>query len=277
MKYKIVADSSANLLDDMEGISVTSSPFAMIVEGTVYEDKRELDVSNFIEILKKAKGTTSTACPGVNDWLTAFGDAEIIIGFTLTSKLSGAYNAAMAAANQYMSEHPGRKVHIVDTLSTGPELEVQAEKCVELMKQELSFENIVDSIETYKENTHLNFMLERLDNFARNGRVSVALAKAVGILGIRIIGTASSVGDLEPLTKCKGAKRGVEQLFKSMIDSGYTGGKARIRHSANPEGAQNLMSRILVDFPKADVTVAENRGLCSYYAEYGGILVGFEG
>ena len=118
--------------------------------------------------------------------------------------------------------------------------------------------------------------MESLSNFARNGRVRPSLAAIANLIGIRIVGRASSEGDLEPLHKCRGEKRAIRQLWDSMQQSGYAGGKVRIRHSDNRNAAEMLSGEILSSYPDADIKVGTNHGLCSYYAEKGGILVGFE-
>ena len=86
--------------------------------------------------LKEYKGKSSTACPSVGDWLEAFGDADIVYGSAITSHLSGCYNAAAIAADEYRGRYPGRKVFILDTLSTGPEMELITEKYRELIRGE---------------------------------------------------------------------------------------------------------------------------------------------
>lgn len=96
-------------------------------------------------------------------------------------------------------------------------------------------------------------------------------------MGIRIVGRASAEGDLEPLHKCRGEKRAIRQLWECMLKEGYTGGKVRIRHSENEEAAMKLAESIRKNYPSCDVQIDVNRGLRSYYAEKGGLLVGFEG
>ena len=82
-------------------------------------------------------GKSSTACPSTQDWTEAFGDAENVFCVTLTSALSGSYNSARVAGEEYMETHPGRKVHVVDTLSAGPELRLVVEKLRELAAADL--------------------------------------------------------------------------------------------------------------------------------------------
>lgn len=274
-KSVIVADSSANLFQaDRAGFMPV--PMKIIAGEKEYVDDEALDVAGMLNDLQKYSGRSGSACPSVGNWLQAFGDAEEVYGVSLTSHLSGCYNAACIAAEEYMAEHPGRKVFILDSLSTGPELELLIEKYRELIEAGCPFEEIQKRIAQYLKRTHLLFSLESLSNFAKNGRVSPALAAAANLLGIRIVGRASNAGDLEPLHKCRGEKRAIKQLWDCMQQSGYAGGKVRIRHSDNRNAAEMLSGEILSSYPDADIKIGANRGLCSYYAEKGGILVGFE-
>ena len=57
---------------------------------------------------------------------------------------------------------------------------------------------------------------------------------------------------------------------------GYNGGRVIISHCLNPEGAEALRNKLLDIYPSADISVRQLRGLCSFYAEKGGILIGYE-
>lgn len=274
-KKRIVADSSANLFQD-DFADFMPVPLKILTGEKEYVDDKALDVAGMLSELREYKGRSGTACPSVGDWLQAFEDAEEVYGVSLTSHLSGCYNAACIAAEDYRAEHPEREVFILDSLSTGPELELLVEKYSELIEFGYAFDVIQERILEYLKRTHLLFSLESLSNFAKNGRVSPALATAANLLGIRIVGRASNEGELEPLHKCRGEKRAIGQLWDSMQKSGYAGGKVRIRHSDNRNAAETLAGNIKNSFPCADIKIGENRGLCSYYAEKGGILVGFE-
>lgn len=272
---KIVADSSANL-DHLIHTDFAAVPIRIRIGSREYLDTPELDTGAMMRDMTACTESTGTACPSVGDWLGAFGEDNSIVAAVLTSKLSGCYNGAAAAAEEYMDAHPGRRVVLLDTLTTGPALELIAEKGDELHHAGLPFDELCDALRAYLSRTHLAFMLGSLNNFARNGRVSPALAKLVSLLKIRIVGRASDDGDLEPLNKCQGEKNALKQIWNNMLAAGYSGGKVRIRHTENYRAAELLRQTIAEKYPIADVRVAVNRGLCSYYAEYGGLLVGFE-
>ena len=96
-------------------------------------------------------------------------------------------------------------------------------------------------------------------------------------MGIRIVGKASLEGTLEVTDKAPGRGGALRAIFKNMKKDGYTGGKIRIHHCCNLESAKQLKKMILKEFPAALIEIGKTGGLCSYYAEKGGLLVGFEG
>ena len=111
---------------------------------------------------------------------------------------------------------------------------------------------------------------------ARNGRVNPLVAKMAGFLGIHAIGEASPEGTLQMLHKPRGRQRMLQALLAEMQLQGYCGGKVRIAHSRNEEAASELKERILTLFPDAPVEILPATALCSFYAEEGGLLVGYE-
>ncbi len=272
---KIVADSSADM-QKLNNTEFCSVPLKIITEEKEYIDDKDLDVSGMVSDLSKLNGKSSTACPSVGDWLEAFGDAEEIFCITITSGLSGCYNSAVIAKREYEEKYPDRKVFVIDSLSTGPEMKLIAEKLEEYILNGESFSDICKKIKLYLNKTGLLFMLRSLKNLANNGRVSKIIAKAVGVLGIRIVGRASDVGELEQLSKNRGEKNGLTALFETMKSLGYNGGKVRLAHCNNENGAKELELIIRDEFSGADIEIYPCRGLCSFYAEEGGILLGFE-
>ena len=103
-----------------------------------------------------------------------------------------------------------------------------------------------------------------------------AVAAVARMLGIRVIGQASDGGELEVLCKTRGEHGALERIVLELKDHGYTGGKVHIAHCGNPEAAKRLQQMIHAVFHGAQVDVSECGGLCSYYAELGGLMVGFE-
>ena len=276
MDFKIVADSSANLRS-FDGIPFASVPLKIVTAEKEYVDDAALDTAVMLADLAAYKGKSGTSCPNVGEWLEAFGDAERVFAIAITSNLSGCYNACVQAKAVYEETPPGRKVCCLDSLSVGPEMALTVEKLKELIDAGLEFEQIETEIREYMKRTHLLFMLESVDNLAKNGRVNPLIAKAVGFLGIRIVGKASDVGTLQQLHKCRGEKKGLEKILEEMKDHGFQGGKIRIAHCFNESGAKALLELVQSKYPDIEATIIPMTGLCCFYAENGSIMIGFEG
>ena len=276
MNVKIVADSSANLLS-FEGIPYASVPLKIVTAEREYVDDATLDTGAMLTYIEGYKGKSGTACPSVGEWLEAFGDAEYVFTVAITSNLSGAHNSAVQAKGVYEEQYPQRKVCCLDSLSTGPEMVLIVEKLKELIDSGLSFEAVEAAIREYMKKTHLLFLLESVENLAKNGRVSPLIAKAVGFLNIRIVGKASDVGTLQQLHKCRGEKKGLEKVLEEMRNHGFTGGKVRINHAHNPSAAQALLELVRSHYSDIEAVVAPMTGLCCFYAERGSVMIGFEG
>ena len=262
MSFRLVADSSSNLFSfpeaDFDFVSLKIN-----CEDQEFIDTPELDIAKMNAFLKESRSRSGSSCPNVSDWLASFGDANEIFAVAITSSLSGSYAAAKNAAEEYMAEHPERKVCVIDSLSAGPELQLLIEKIHELDKTGLSFEETEQAARNYLKKTRLAFTLKSLNNLA-------------GVLGIQLVGAASEEGTLQPLHKCRGEARSLACVFETMKEAGYAGGKAIISHCLNLPAAEKLKELICRVFPDASVRLVPTGGLCSFYAETGGLLVGYE-
>ncbi len=273
--YKIVTDSSSDILN-FDSVPFASAPLKIVTSQKEYTDNAGLDVNEMVNDLLTHKGKSTTSCPNTNDWLKAFGDAERIFCATISATISGCYNAACVAKRFYEEQHPDRKVFVINSLSTGPEMKLIIERLSELINDNKDYDTICKEITAYQNKTGLLFMLESMKNLVNNGRVGHLTAKAAGLLGIRVIGKASDKGDLQPLDKCRGETKSRLCIINRMREEGFWGGKVRISHCQNPEFAATVKDALTKEFGNIDIEIYECRGLCSFYAEKGGIIVGFE-
>lgn len=275
MKRKIVADSSCDMWE-LNSVDFAVAPITISTDNKHYVDNQELDVHLMSEDLAKYKGVSHTACPSVGSWLDCYEGYDEVFVITLTGTMSGTYNSAMTAKGIYEEENENVKVHVFDSLSTGPEMRLLIEKLKEMIEEDLPFEEIVEKGQDYLNHSRLFFALKSLHNFAMNGRVSKTVASAIGVLNISIFATASEEGTIQQISKCRGEKKVVKSMIEHLENAGYHGGKVRISHADNLKLAHNVRDKILELYPNADIIVYPMGGLCTYYAEIGGLLVGCE-
>ena len=273
MKIKIVADSSADLLS-IDGIDFESVPLTINSTENEYTDNSVLNVDGMVKDLSIYKGKSGTACPSVGGWLKSFEGYDEIYVVTITSKLSGSYNSAMVAKSTYLDDHPNAKIHVFDSYSTGPEMLLLIEKIRDLIHEGKEFLEVVDNALKYLNKTELYFCLESIHNLAQNGRVSKLSEVAARILNIKIIGKAQE-GQLQLLNKTIGSKRAFLNLMERVLTT-YKGGKVRISHVNNLSLANKIKEYLIELYKEIDIKIYKARGLVSFYAEEGGVLLAFE-
>ncbi|HFI0448184.1 TPA: DegV family protein [Streptococcus suis] len=278
-KWKIVVDSGCdyrqlkNLAPDTEFISV---PLTIQVGDQAFVDDANLDIDHMMEVMEASKSATGSACPSPQAYQAAFEGAENIIVMTITGGLSGSFNAARVARDMYVEEHPEVNIHLIDSLSAGGEMDLIVDEINRLITTGMEFEELVQAITTYQENSKLLFVLAKVDNLVKNGRLSKLVGTVVGLLNIRMVGEASSEGKLELLQKARGHKKSVAAAFEEMKKAGYNGGRIVMAHRNNDKFFQQFSELVKSTFPNAIVDQVATSGLCSFYAEDGGLLMGYE-
>ncbi|MBR5178847.1 MAG: DegV family protein [Lachnospiraceae bacterium] len=272
---KFIADSACDL-KEYPGICFETVPLSISTDERNYTDDEALNVHEVLDYLETYNNRSYTACPSIDAWMKAFEGADEIYCVTITSGLSGTYSGANVAREQYLEQHPETKIYVVDSLSTGPGMVLLLEKLAELKSQGKSFEEVCAAIEKYRKRLKLYFSLSSLHNLAQNGRVSKLIASAIGFMNIKILGTASKEGTIEQVGKCRGNNRMIDKIIEQLKENGFTKGKIRICHVECLEFANAVADKIRSIFNCADIKIVPARGLCSYYAERGGIILGCE-
>ena len=279
MAWMIVSDSSCEIRElenPAPGVQFDLVPFKIRVGEREYVDLATLNTQQMLQAMTDYNGASTTACPSPEEWAEYFLQADNVFALTISSNLSGSYNAAQLAAEEYKQENPGKRVFVLDSLSTGPEQYLLAEHLQSELAAGHEFDAVCEEMLRYHKHTHLLFSLESLANLARNGRVKPAVAAMARMLGIRVIGQASEAGELDVLCKTRGEHGALERIVLELKEHGYTNGRLHISHCGNPAAAERLKHMVKAVFDGAKVDISECGGLCSYYAELGGLLVGYE-
>lgn len=275
MSYLIVSDSSSNLFK-IEGENYKTVPLHIMIGDTDWADTADVDMDAFDEALYSFDGKTSSSCPSPDEWLESFGDAETVFCFTITHGLSGSYNGAMTAKSMYEEHHPDRHVYVIDSFATGPKMVLMIEYLRDQLANGADPETAYNRTIEYRSNTGLLFTLQSIQMLAKAGRVSPFIAKAVGLLDMRMIGEANDEGKIDLVGKHRGYKKTLLGTFKQMLNLNYNGGKVVISHNRNEQAANDLAELIREKFGDVLIDIHRTGILCSYYAEKGGFIVGFE-
>lgn len=278
MNWKIVADSGSNLreVEDLpENISLGLVPLIIHLDEKELIDTPDVDTKKLVKDMTEAK-ETSTACPAPGVYADAFEDADNIICITISSEVSGSYNSAELGRKLALEKNPDANIYVFDSNSAGGEIDLLILKAIELIKEGKEFQMVVDSLHAYHKHTYVGYMLQSIKNLVKSGRVSKVVGSIVGLLNINILGIRSEEGTIEMSDRVRGEKRALNKFLADMIENGFNGNAVEISHVNNRELADQLAEKMLEHFPEANITIRPTSGLCSFYAEDNGLIVGYE-
>lgn len=280
MDYKIISDSSCDLTKEYEKkLDIDFVPFKIDVEDKTFVDDDDLDVQYFIQEMVKSKEAIKTSCPSPNEYLEAmkkYAHLKGIFLLTISSKLSGSYNAAMTAVNIFKSENPDTKVHIFDTKSASAGQTNIAIKIKEIIDTGIDFDEIVKKGEAFIDELHTFFVLESLDNLLKNGRIKKTTGLIANMLNIKPVMRAVD-GEIELYEMNRGFKKALSKMAETVEKFGGNVEEKRltISHVNALEKAKLLEEKIREKYNFKEIIITPTKGLASGYAYDGGIVIGY--
>ena len=277
MKWMIVTDSSSDLISLDTGtadIGFDTVPFVMNIDQKDYVDNSDLSVPTLVDAMEASRESHS-ACPSPAAWYEVFRRADRVIALTISGRLSGSFNSAMAGRLMTLENHPGKKIEVVDSLATGPKLALLARHAVKMIQDQVPMETVCDSCRKLARSVRTVFTLSSFHNLVQNGRVGRIAGFLADRLDIRAIGVGSPEGEIQMKELLRGEKRVIKKILKDMEENGYNGAEMAISHCLNESMAHALKQMILSRWENAKILILPTRGLDSYYAERSGLIVSF--
>lgn len=277
MSWVIVADSSCNLrgfTPQAPDTVYAVAPLKVLVGSQEYVDNEQLDVSALNRAVAAESTASSSACPSAGEWAERFRLADNVIVITISANLSGSYEAAVMGKGLVEEEGP-RNIHIVNSRAAGGKLEYLVTVLDRYLTTNPTFEDACAFIDQAEEASQVLFSLSSYDNLTKSGRMPKAAGLIANKLSIRILGIASSEGTIKIVAPTRGSKKTVAKIVSAMKSDGYQGGLVFIDHVENEKGAQELADKIRETWPSAEIQILPCGGLCSYYAEQSGLIIGY--
>ena len=279
MKWMIVTDSSCDLTSLDTGsseIGFETVPFILNIDQKDYVDDLSLSVPELVDTME-ASSVSRSACPSPSAWEEAFRKADRVIAFTISGRLSGSYNSAMAGKSMALEKKPDKQIEVIDSLSTGPKLVMLVQNALRQIQDGVSLSRICASCRAQASSIRTIFTLSSFHNLVQNGRVSRIAGFLAGKLGIRVIGVGSPEGEIQLKELMRGEQRTLKKIVRDMEENGYSGTDMVISHCLNEPMTRTLRDMIRSRWAEASVQVLPTRGLDSYYAERSGLIICYSG
>ena len=278
MDYKIVADSSCDIDEDIEKeLNIELIPFNITVEDKEFRDDKEIDMDNLVKSMLASPNPIKTSCPSPGDFLEAYERAKDIFVVTIADKLSGTYNSAILAKDMALEKNPEKFIHVFDSKGASVTETLTALKIDELIQKGLSNEEIVEKAEDYIDGVKTYFISEDLSNLVKNGRISKTKGLIATVLNFKPIMGADDEGNIYLIENIRGSKKAFKRLVEIIGESkkDFKERTLAISHANALEKAMDLKEKIQSLYNFKDIIIVETKGLSTAYVNNEGIILAF--
>lgn len=277
--YKIIIDSCGELTAELKADGhYQNVALEMEVDGCRIADDETFDQKDFLRRVKESPTGPKSSCPSPESYLQAYeGKEERVYVVTLSKELSGSYNSAMLAKKLFEEEYAAdaKKIYVFNSKTASVGETLIGMKVQECEKKGMSFNEVIDAVEEYISEQHTYFVLETLETFRKNGRLSNAKAFVANTLNIKPIMASTPEGGICQLGQARGMSKALKKMVQEMIaevkdSSGRILGLAQCNC---PERALAVKEEIQKMAEFKEIIIVETAGISSMYANDGGIIM----
>ena len=216
MKTRIIVDSTADLLPEIKD-QVHVVPLTVHFGAEEFVDGVTIDHKTFYEKLVETDvhPSTSQASPAAfaEEYEKAKQAGESAVVITVSSKLSGTYQSAMIAAEDY------ENIYVVDSGSVAIGSSILAELALQLLQEGRSAGEIAAQLEEAKKRIVIIALVDTLEYLKKGGRISKTVALAGTMLNIKPVLSVVD-GQINMLGKARGSKMGNNLLVQEIEKAG---------------------------------------------------------
>ena len=282
MNYHILVDSCCDLSpEQLEDMNASVAPLTITIDSNEYVDDGSVEIVPNLNAMKSSPVPARSACPSperyMQDMLMSPGDCFVV---TLSSRLSGSYNAAMLGREMALEEQPNKRIHVFDSESASAGETQIAMMIHDLIRLGKSFDTIVQMVNDKIRSMRTLFVLDSLDNLVKNGRIAKTVAAIANVLSIRPVMSDDGTGGIKMLSKGRGTKGAliqmVEAVRKQTAQLAARSQRLTISYCNCLERAKQVREMIWEKCPAiGEIIMTPTSALSSMYAYDGGIVIAF--
>lgn len=218
--YCITTDSNSDLPKEyIEKLGTTIIPQYYSFGDTVYGDELNMPPAEFYERMKNGELPKSQANnPAVIEekFRALLEQGMDIIHIAFSSALSGSYNNVCMVARELSEEYPDAKITVIDSLNVSLGESIMVIYANDLQANGASYEEVVETLESFKQHINVQFTVDDLFHLQRGGRVSKTTAVLGSALNLKPFLYVNDAGALSSDGTIRGRKKSLRELVNRM-------------------------------------------------------------
>lgn len=281
MEIQIIADSCCDLTPTLRRVlRVRTASLTIRVDDGEFIDDENLDIPALMAAMKQSANAPTTACPAPEAYAAMMAQAPMTFVVTLSSRLSGSYNAACVGRDMALEADPSLKICVLDSESASA-----GETCIVMMLRDLidaglAFEEIEQRARAFIAPMRTRFVLEDLSHLVKNGRISKMAGFVGTVLNLRPLMADNGHGEIVCLEKIRGTANAMKKLVEHVAAETADAARASIvlvlSYCNCAPRALELQKNLLASCAALkDVIMVPTGGISTVYADDGGVVLAF--
>lgn len=277
MSYRIIVDSCGELTEEMKNSGhFVTAPLSIQVDDHFIVDDETFDQASFLKLVAESPNGPKSSCPSPEKYMEYYNcEEERVYAVTLSAELSGSYNSAVLGKNLYEEEIGEKQIYVFNSRSASVGETLIGLKIQECEEAGMSFEEVIETTESYIEEQHTHFVLENLETLKKNGRLTGVKALVASALNIKPVMASTPEGTICQQGQARGIKKALDKMTDRVVEELLNAEKKilAIAHCNCYERAISVKNMLLEKASFRDVIILDTRGISSMYANDGGIIV----
>lgn len=270
-----IADIDKDILDDNNVVVI---PINISIDNVPYLDKLSINNQAIFNNLNKFKNYPKTATPSIKYINDLFSRLllrfEEIIVLSVSKQLSGTYDVIHQEVVKLQKSN--KKIHLVDTYNNSATEGLLALKAIEMMNQNVSTNEIIEQLETLREQTQILVCLNTFKYATMSGRLPSVVGKIGMFFKLRPImsldqgkGTAYGIS----LSQKGITKKIVKLVNKDLQNTGID--TYSIVHCMNEKLAKEYAELFTEIIGKAPAYITEISSATAIHSGVGSVAIGY--
>ena len=281
MEIQIIADSCCDLTPTLRRVlRVRTASLTIRVDDGDFIDDENLDIPPLMAAMKQSANAPTTACPAPEAYAAMMTQAPMTFVVTLSSRLSGSYNAACVGRDMALEANPSLKICVLDSESASAGETRIVMLLRDLIDAGLAFEEIEQRARAFIAPMRTRFVLEDLSHLVKNGRISKMAGFVGTVLNLRPLMADNGHGEIVCLEKIRGTANAMKKLVEHVAAETADAARASIvlvlSYCNCAPRALELQKNLLASCAALkDVIMVPTGGISTVYADDGGVVLAF--
>ena len=281
MEIQIIADSCCDLTPTLRRVlRVRTASLTIRVDDREFTDDESLDIPALMAAMKQSANAPATACPAPEVYAAMMAQAPMTFVVTLSSRLSGSYNAACVGRGMALEADPSLKICVLDSESASAGETRIVMLLRDLIDANLSFEEIEQRARAFIAPMRTRFVLEDLSHLVKNGRISKMAGFVGTVLNLRPLMADNGHGEIVCLEKIRGTANAMKKLVEHVAAETTDAARASLvlvlSYCNCAPRALELQRDLLASCAALkDVIMVPTGGISTVYADDGGVVLAF--